>query len=184
MNAIADETARLLDTAARAARAASGILARAPRAAKDAALAAAAAALRASAEKILAANAADLAAAPDLSAAFRDRLLLNPARIEAMAKGLEDVAGLPDPVGRVLSEWDRPNGLVIRRVAQPLGVIGMIFESRPNVTADAAALCLKSGNAVILRGGSESTRSAAAIYFCLVEGLRAAGLPEIGRAHV
>jgi glutamate-5-semialdehyde dehydrogenase len=95
-----------------------------------------------------------------------------------MATGLEDVAALPDPVGRVLAEWTRPNGLAFRRVAQPLGVIGMIFESRPNVTADAAALCLKSGNAVILRGGSESTRSAAAIHACLVEGLRAAGLPE------
>jgi glutamate-5-semialdehyde dehydrogenase len=95
-----------------------------------------------------------------------------------MAKGLEEVAALPDPVGRLIAEWTRPNGLVIRRVAQPIGVIGMIFESRPNVTADAAALCLKSGNAVILRGGSESTRSAAAIHACLAEGLRAAGLPE------
>ncbi len=95
-----------------------------------------------------------------------------------MAKGLEEVAALPDPVGRVLAEWTRPNGLVIRRVAQPIGVIGMIYESRPNVTADAAALCLKSGNAVILRGGSESTRSARAIHACLAAGLRAAGLPE------
>ena len=95
-----------------------------------------------------------------------------------MARGLEEVAALPDPVGRVLAEWTRPNGLLIRRVAQPIGVIGMVFESRPNVTADAAALCLKSGNAVILRGGSESTRSAAAIHACLVEGLAAAALPE------
>ncbi|MCB4824995.1 glutamate-5-semialdehyde dehydrogenase [Roseicella aerolata] len=178
MNAIADDIARLLETAARAARAAAGELARAPRPAKDQALHAAAAALRARTAGILAANEADVAGAPDLSAAYRDRLTLTPARIEAMAKGLEEVAGLPDPVGRVLAEWTRPNGLRIRRVAQPIGVIGMIFESRPNVTADAAALCLKSGNAVILRGGSESTRSAAAIHACLAEGLAVAGLPE------
>lgn len=178
MNVIADDAARLLDTAARAAREAAAIVARAPRPAKDAALRAAAAALRARQDAILAANAADVDGAPGLSSAFRDRLTLTPARIEAMAKGLEEVAELPDPVGRTLAEWTRPNGLVIRRIAQPLGVIGMIFESRPNVTADAAALCLKSGNAVILRGGSESTRSAAAIHACLVEGLRAAGLPE------
>lgn len=178
MNAIAQDAARLLDTAARAAREAAGTIARAPAPVKDAALHAAAAALRARTEALLAANAADLEAAPGLTAAFRDRLTLTPARIEAMAKGLEEVAALADPVGRVLSEWTRPNGLVIRRVAQPLGVIGMIFESRPNVTADAAALCLKSGNAVILRGGSESLRSASAIHACMVEGLRAAGLPE------
>ena len=178
MNVIAEDATRLLDTAARAAREAAAIVARAPRPAKDAALRAAAAALRARQDAILAANAADVDGAPGLSAAFRDRLTLTPARIEAMAKGLEEVAELPDPVGRTLAEWTRPNGLVIRRIAQPLGVIGMIFESRPNVTADAAALCLKSGNAVILRGGSESTRSAAAIHECLAEGLRAAGLPE------
>ena len=178
MNVVADEIARLLETAARAAKAAAGELARAPRPAKDKALVEAAAALRARCPEIIAANEADLAAATGLTPAFRDRLMLNQARVEAMAKGLEDIAALPDPVGRVLSEWTRPNGLVIRRVAQPLGVIGMIFESRPNVTADAAALCLKSGNAVILRGGSESTRSAAAIHACLVDGLRAAGLPQ------
>jgi glutamate-5-semialdehyde dehydrogenase len=178
VNAIADETTRQLETAARAARAAAGALARAPRPVKDRALAVAAAALRARAPEILAANEADLAAAEGLTPAFRDRLTLTPARIEAMAKGLEEVAALPDPVGRVLAEWTRPNGLLIRRVAQPIGVIGMIYESRPNVTADAAALCLKSGNAVILRGGSESLRSAGAIHACLAEGLRAAGLPE------
>lgn len=178
MNATADEIARLLESAARAAKAAAAELARAPRPAKDRALAEAAAALRARTPALLAANEADLAAAEGLSSAFRDRLTLTPARIEAMAKGLEEVAALPDPVGRVLAEWTRPNGLVIRRIAQPIGVIGMIFESRPNVTADAAALCLKSGNAVILRGGSDSTRSAAAIHACMVEGLRAAGLPE------
>jgi len=178
VNATADEIARLLESAARAAKAAAAELARASRPAKDRALAEAAAALRARTPALLAANEADLAAAEGLTSAFRDRLTLTPARIEAMAKGLEEVAALPDPVGRVLVEWTRPNGLVIRRIAQPIGVIGMIFESRPNVTADAAALCLKSGNAVILRGGSDSTRSAAAIHACMVEGLRAAGLPE------
>ncbi|HWT10951.1 MAG TPA: glutamate-5-semialdehyde dehydrogenase, partial [Roseomonas sp.] len=175
---MAQDAASLLDTAARAARAAAAIVARAPSPAKDLALREAAAALRRDVPAILAANAEDLEAAPGLTAAFRDRLTLTPARIEAMAAGLEDVAALPDPVGRTLAEWTRPNGLVIRRVAQPLGVIGMIFESRPNVTADAAALCLKSGNAVILRGGSESIRSATAIHACLIEGLRAADLPE------
>jgi glutamate-5-semialdehyde dehydrogenase len=172
------DPAQALQEAARAARAATSALAAAPRAQKDQALLLAAAALRAHEADITAANAEDIAAAPGLSAAFRDRLMLNPARIEAMAKGLEEVAALPDPVGRVLTEWSRPNGLRFQRVAQPLGVIGMIFESRPNVTADAAALCLKSGNAVILRGGSESLRSATAIHACMVEGLRGAGLPE------
>lgn len=178
MNAIPPDAARLLDTAARAARAAAGVLARAPRPAKDAALTTAAARLREATQALLAANEADLAAAPGLTAAFRDRATLNPARIDAMAAGLEQVAALPDPVGRVLAEWTRPNGLVMRRVAQPLGVIGMIFESRPNVTADAGALCLKAGSAVLLRGGSESARSAAAIAECLRAGLREAGLPE------
>ncbi|WP_245906290.1 glutamate-5-semialdehyde dehydrogenase [Teichococcus aestuarii] len=163
---------------AQAARAAATRLARADRPSKDAALRAAAAALRARLTDILAANAADLAAAPDLASSFRDRLTLNPARVEAMAQGLEEIAALPDPAGRVLAEWTRPNGLVIRRVAQPLGVIGMIYESRPNVTADAAGLCLKAGSAVLLRGGSEGARSAAAIHACIVEGLRSAGLPE------
>ena len=172
------EAARQFETAARAARAAAAELARAPRPAKDRALHAAAAALRAGTPAILAANAADLAAAQELAPAFRDRLALNPDRIEAMAAGLETVAALPDPVGRVLSEWTRPNGLRIRRVAQPIGVVGMVFESRPNVMADAAALCLKSGNAAILRGGSESLRSAGAIHACVVQGLREAGLPE------
>ena len=178
MNAMPPDPVQALEQAARAARAATTALAAAPSAIKDQALMLAAAALREHAGGIIAANAEDIAAAPGLSPAFRDRLLLNPARVEAMAKGLEEVAALPDPVGRVLSEWKRPNGLRLQRVAQPLGVIGMIFESRPNVTADAAALCLKSGNAVILRGGSESTRSAAAIHACMAEGLRMAGLPE------
>ena len=177
MNAMPPDPAEALEEAARAARAASGALSVAPSAVKDQALLLAAAALREHEAAIIAANAEDLAAAPGLSPAFRDRLLLNAARIEAMAKGLEEVAALPDPVGRVLAEWKRPNGLRLQRVAQPLGVIGMIFESRPNVTADAAALCLKSGNAVILRGGSESLRSATAIHACMAQGLNLAGLP-------
>ncbi|MCI0754330.1 glutamate-5-semialdehyde dehydrogenase [Roseomonas vastitatis] len=178
MNAISDTVADTLETAARAARAAAAQLARAGRPSKDHALRHAAATMRARQETILAANQADLADSPALSAAFRDRLTLTPARIGAMAEGLEQIAALPDPVGRTLAEWDRPNGLRIRRVAQPLGVIGMIFESRPNVTADAAGLCLKAGSAVILRGGSESARSAAAIRDCVAAGLREAGLPD------
>ncbi|KAA2214630.1 glutamate-5-semialdehyde dehydrogenase [Teichococcus oryzae] len=178
MNAISDTVAEVLETAARAARAAAAQLARADRPSKDQALLHAAAALRARQAAILEANAEDLTHASGLSAAFRDRLTLTPERIDAMAAGLEQVAALPDPVGRTLAEWDRPNGLRIQRVAQPIGVIGMIFESRPNVTADAAALCLKAGSAVLLRGGSESARSAAAIRDCVAAGLRAAGLPE------
>jgi glutamate-5-semialdehyde dehydrogenase len=178
VNAMPPDPAKALEDAARAARAATAALAVAPSAIKDQALLLAAAALREREAQIIAANAEDIAAAAGLTPAFRDRLLLNPARVEAMAKGLEEVAALPDPVGRVLTEWQRPNGLRLQRVAQPLGVIGMIFESRPNVTADAAALCLKSGNAVILRGGSESLRSATAIHACMVQGLRLAGLPE------
>jgi glutamate-5-semialdehyde dehydrogenase len=162
------------------ARAAARVLANAPAAQKNRALAAAAGALRKRSADILAANALDLAEAKakGVAAAFLDRLALNPARIEAMAQGLEDVAALPDPVGRVLATFERPNGLRIERVATPLGVIGVIYESRPNVTADAGALCLKSGNAVVLRGGSDSFHSSAAIHSCLVAGLKEAGLPE------
>lgn len=165
-----------------AARAASPVLAAASRDQKDRALRAAASALRRETSKILAANALDMRAAEerDLSAAMLDRLRLDPARIEAMARGLDDIAALPDPVGRTLAEWARPNGLRIARVAVPLGVIGIIYESRPNVTADAGALCLKSGNAVILRGGSESLHSSTAIHACLAAGLKEAGLPEAG----
>jgi glutamate-5-semialdehyde dehydrogenase len=160
--------------------AAQPVLAAATREQKDSALLAAAAALRGNVERILAANAIDMQAAEqkNLSAAMLDRLRLDGARVESMARGLEDIARLPDPVGRVLAEWDRPNGLRISRVAVPLGVIGIIYESRPNVTADAGALCLKSGNAVILRGGSESAHSSAAIHVALVAGLKAAQLPE------
>jgi glutamate-5-semialdehyde dehydrogenase len=161
------------------ARAAAAILAFADPAAKTAALRAAAIALRDETAAILGANAADMEAARQngLSTAFLDRLKLTEARIAAMARGVEEIAALPDPIGAVMAEWDRPNGLHIKRVRTPLGVIGVIFESRPNVTADAGALTLKSGNAVILRGGSDSTRSSAAIHACLVKGLEAAGLP-------
>lgn len=173
------------------ARAAARILAIAPESQRNEALRAAAESLRRHSADILVANARDVASSK-ASAAFIDRLTLTPARIEAMAKGLESIALLPDPVGRVLSEWTRPNGLVIRRVATPLGVIGMIYESRPNVGADAAGLCIKSGNAVILRGGSESLNSARCIQGCIQEGLEHAGLPrdcvqivpDADRAHV
>ena len=163
-----------------AALAAQPVLARAPRAQKDAALRAAADALRGRRAALLEANAADMAAAraKGLKGAMLDRLQLDDARLESMARGLEDIAALEDPVGRVLAEWTRPNGLRIARVAVPLGVVGIIYESRPNVTADAGALCLKSGNAVILRGGSESAHSSSVIHACLQEGLRIAGLPE------
>jgi glutamate-5-semialdehyde dehydrogenase len=163
-----------------AARAAAAELAVTPTETKDRALAESAAAIRAGAKRILAANADDMAEAEErgLGAAMTDRLMLDEARVEAMAKGLEDVAALPDPVGGVMAEWDRPNGLHISRVRVPLGVIGIIYESRPNVTADAGGLCLKSGNAAILRGGSESFRSSTAIMECLKTGLRAANLPE------
>ena len=176
----AGELGTLMRRLGEAALAARSVLAAAPRTQKDAALLAAAAALRTHQVEVLAANALDMTQAEhkDLSAAMLDRLRLDPSRLEAMARGLEAIAALPDPVGRVLEEWRRPNGLAIARIAVPLGVIGIIYESRPNVTADAGALCLKSGNAVILRGGSESAHSSAAIHRCLVEGLRAVGLPE------
>ncbi|MFT9400071.1 MAG: glutamate-5-semialdehyde dehydrogenase [Acetobacter sp.] len=162
---------------AKRARLAARTLATSPTSARDRALWAAAAALREASDTILEANAKDLA---DSTAkdAFRDRLTLTPERIEAIARGLEDMADLPDPVGRVLEEWTRPNGLRIRRVATPVGVIGVIYESRPNVGADAAGLCIKSGNAVLLRGGSESLHSARAIHAAMQAGLRAADLPE------
>ncbi len=136
--------------------------------------------MRACAADILAANARDLAAAKanGTAPAFLDRLALDSARVEAMAKGLDDIAALPDPVGRILAKFERPNGLLIERVATPLGVIGVIYESRPAVTADAGALCLKAGNAAILRAGSESFFSARCIHDCLAAGLDAAGLPS------
>ncbi len=146
---------------------------------RNSALASAAAALRNRGVQIIAANERDMRAARErgLSDAMLDRLMLDAGRVESMAAGIETIIGLPDPVGRVREEWERPNGLRIQRVAVPLGVIGIVYESRPNVTADAAALCVKSGNAVILRGGSESFHSSHAILECLHAGLKAAGLP-------
>ncbi len=174
---IETEPTQHLQRAAAAARAASHILARSPATQRNAALHAMAVALRTASPAILAANATDLADFSG-SAAFRDRLVLTGPRVEAMAQGLDEIAVLPDPLGRVLADWTRPNGLRIQRLATSIGVIGMIYESRPNVGADAAGLCLKSGNAVILRGGSESLHSARAINTALTDGLRAAGLPE------
>jgi len=173
-----ESIAELMDGLGKAARRAAGELAECSLDVRNRALSAAAAAIRRRSGDILQANAKDMAAAREhgISAAMLDRLLLNDERIEAIADGLETVVDLPDPLGRVLAEWERPNGLRIQRVSVPLGVIGIIYESRPNVTADAAALCLKSGNAVILRGGSESFHSSRAIHRCLIEGLEAAGI--------
>jgi glutamate-5-semialdehyde dehydrogenase len=175
----AEEIGALMTRLGQAALAAQPLLAVATTEQKNIALRAAAAALRAQSPQIEAANQRDMAAARarQLGGALLDRLRLDAARIEAMARGLEDIALLPDPVGSVIGEWTRPNGLVIARVRVPLGVVGIIYESRPNVTADAGALCLKSGNPVILRGGSESRCSSAAIHDCLLAGLAAAGLP-------
>jgi len=172
---IADIMARI----GRAARAAARELAKATPEQKNAALSAAAAAIRERKPEILAANAQDMAAATErqLSGPMLDRLMLDDGRIEAMAAGIEQIARLDDPIGQVIADWERPNGLVIQRVRVPLGVIGIIYESRPNVTADAGALCLKSGNGVILRGGSESFASSTAIHACLASGLADAGLP-------
>jgi glutamate-5-semialdehyde dehydrogenase len=169
----------LMQGMGRAAALAAEQLALVSSAAKNRALSAAAAAVRAQAGAILAANAEDMreAQAAGVGAAMLDRLQLDERRVEAMARGLDDIVALTDPVGTVIAQWTRPNGLRISRVRVPLGVIGIIYESRPNVTADAGALCLKSGNAAILRGGSESRRSSAAIHACLLEGLQAAGLP-------
>ncbi len=174
----ADADAMLAEIGARA-RAAAPLLARATPALKTAALHAAAAALRSGAPTILAANAEDMAAAEakGLTSAMLDRLKLDEKRLDGVAAGLEAVADLPDPVGRVLADWTRPNGLTIQRVSTPLGVVGVVYESRPNVTADAGGLALKAGNCVILRGGSESAHSSAAIVDALRQGVAAAGLP-------
>jgi glutamate-5-semialdehyde dehydrogenase len=172
--------AELMTVIGRAAREAAPLLELAPSEQKNRALKAAAASLRARRGEILTANDGDMhgAAAQGATGAMLDRLKLDDSRIEAMARGLEDIERLPDPIGTVLAEWTRPNGMVIQRRRVPLGVIGIIYESRPNVTADAGALCLKSSNAVILRGGSESARSNAIIHACLQEGLLAADLPR------
>jgi len=177
MNAEPDHNASLVASAGQAARAASRVLAQSGADARNAVLLAAAAALEAASAKIIEANARDLAGASG-TAAFADRLRLDESRIAAMAQGLREMAALPDPLARTLAEWTRPNGLIISRIAQPIGVIGMIYESRPNVGADAAALAIKSGNAILLRGGSESFFSAQAIHAAMQAGLRAAGLPE------
>jgi glutamate-5-semialdehyde dehydrogenase len=163
----------------RAARAAAQVLETCRPEQKNRALHAAADALRKRKPTLLAANERDMREAREraTSAAMLDRLELNDERVDAMARGVEEIARLPDPIGSVLAEWTRPNGMRIQRVRVPLGVIGIIYESRPNVTADAGALCLKSGNAVILRGGSESANSAAAIHACLEQGLNESGLP-------
>jgi glutamate-5-semialdehyde dehydrogenase len=170
----------LMTALGRSARQASRILALAATDTKNKALKVAAKNIRERAGDILAANAKDMAEAlaSETNAAYLDRLELDARHVDGMAKGLEEIAALPDPVGRILARFSRPNGLVIDRVATPLGVIGIIFESRPAVAADAGALCLKSGNAVILRGGSESFHSVSLIHECLVAGVRAAGLPE------
>lgn len=173
------EIATLMNELGRRAVTASQILAQASTATKNRALQLASAAIREHREEILSANAMDVTDAKErgLSTALIDRLLLDEKRVEAMAKGIEEIMGLGDPIGTVIAEWTRPNGLRIQRVRVPLGVVGIIYESRPNVTADAGALCLKSGNAVILRGGSESSRSSKVIHACLAEGLEKAGLP-------
>ncbi|QND57284.1 glutamate-5-semialdehyde dehydrogenase [Mesorhizobium huakuii] len=175
-----DDTVALMADIGRRARAAARPLAVASTAAKNAALAAMAKAIITREQDILDANAIDVSNGEEsgLSASFMDRLKLDPARIRAMADGIREIAELSDPVGDVIAAWERPNGLQIERVRTPLGVVGVIYESRPNVTADAGALCLKAGNPVILRGGSDSLNSSAAIHACLVEGLKEASLPE------
>ncbi|PPQ40498.1 glutamate-5-semialdehyde dehydrogenase [Rhodoblastus acidophilus] len=176
----AAELENLLLDLGRRARRASRVLALAPPEQKNRALTAAAEFLRTRTAELIGANAQDMARAKEknLAPSMLDRLALDEKRIASMAQSLIDIAALPDPVGRVLDVFERPNGLRIERVATPLGVIGVIFESRPNVTADAGALCLKAGNGAVLRAGSESFHSSRLIHACLVEGLKAAGLPE------
>jgi glutamate-5-semialdehyde dehydrogenase len=179
MNAMDSDVKAMMAAIGQRARSAARVLAFASTDAKNLALTAAADAIIAETPAILRANAEDIAAAEErgISSAFLDRLTVTDKRLAAVAQGLLDIAALPDPVGTVMANWERPNGLDISRVRTPLGVVGVIFESRPNVTADAGALTLKSGNAVILRGGSDSTRTSRAIHACLVQGLEAAGLP-------
>jgi glutamate-5-semialdehyde dehydrogenase len=175
----ADHIYQLMERLGKAATAAAALLAYASSAQKNSALAAAAAAVRSQRARILAANERDMAAAraAHASGPRLERLRLDERRTDAIASSIEAVRALPDPIGTTLAEWQRPNGLRIQRIVVPLGVIGIIYESRPNVTADAGALCLKSGNAAILRGGSESAHSSSALHQCLVSGLTAAGLP-------
>ncbi|KPP87693.1 MAG: glutamate-5-semialdehyde dehydrogenase [Rhodobacteraceae bacterium HLUCCO07] len=176
----ANDIKDMMELLGRQARAAAAELAYAPAETKTVALNAAADAVWARRAEIIAANTKDMEIGREkgLTAAMMDRLMLDESRLGAMVEGLRAVAAAPDPVGEVIAEWDRPSGLHIRRVRTPIGVVGVIYESRPNVTADAGALCLKAGNAVILRGGSESFHSTRAIHLCLIEGLRHAGLPE------
>ncbi|MBR0558986.1 glutamate-5-semialdehyde dehydrogenase [Neokomagataea anthophila] len=177
MSDAGDEASVVVQELTTRARRAARALARTDTETRNRALKAAARALRTRSAEIVSANQRDLdGLSVERNAAFRDRLTLTPDRVEAMAVGLEQVAALPDPVGRVLHEWTQPNGLNMRRVAAPIGVIGMIYESRPNVGADAAALCIKSGNAVVLRGGGESLHSARAIQAAVEAGLQEAGL--------
>ena len=184
MNAAANsipgtDIATVMTALGREALSAAGVLALASTAMKNDALARIATSLRAHVRDLLAANVMDMdaARAKGLSGAMLDRLALDEKRVEAMARGVEEIAALADPIGTTIAHWTRPNGLDINRVRVPLGVVGIIYESRPNVTCDAGALCLKSGNAAILRGGSESVHSSRAIHACLVEGIVAAGLP-------
>jgi glutamate-5-semialdehyde dehydrogenase len=176
----AADVAAMMDTIGRNAKRGARVLATASTEVKNAGLHAMADAILAATDKLLAANAADLKniEGKGLLPSFIDRLTLTDKSIAGMAQGLREIAEFTDPVGEVIAAWDRPNGLQIERVRTPLGVIGVIYESRPNVTADAGALCLKAGNAVILRGGSDSALSSQAIHACLVEGLKVAGLPE------
>ncbi|TGS13370.1 glutamate-5-semialdehyde dehydrogenase [Mesorhizobium sp. M2E.F.Ca.ET.209.01.1.1] len=175
-----EDTVALMADIGRRARASARPLAIASTKAKNAALVAMADAILRNEQAILEANAIDMSNGEEagLSGSFMDRLKLDTWRIKAMADGIREIAALKDPVGDVIAQWDRPNGLHIERVRTPLGVIGVIYESRPNVTADAGALCLKAGNPVILRGGSDSLNSSSAIHACMVEGLKAAGLPQ------
>lgn len=176
----AEDAAKIVAELGRRAKTAAAALRTAPTDAKNKALADAARLIRGEKAAILAANARDIDAAKavGMSSALQDRLLLNDARVESMAKGLDDIVALPDPVGAAIEEWQRPNGLVISRVRVPIGIIGVIYEARPNVTADAGALCIKSGNVVVLRGGSDSFHSSRAIVELLRQALKGAGLPE------
>ncbi len=174
---MSDDPELLIRTMGTAARAAARTLAQAPAGVKADAVRAAAAAIRADQDAIVAANAADISAASGLSEAMVDRLRLDPARVTAIADAADAIAALEDPVGEVIKSWERPNGLKFERVRVPLGVVGIIYESRPNVTADAALLCLMAGNAAILRGGSEAVRSNRALHAAIVRGIADAGLP-------
>ena len=175
-----EDAAQIVAELGRRAKAAAVALRNASTTAKNKALTDGARLIRAEKAAILAANARDLSAAKaaGMSSALQDRLLLNEARIESMAKGLDDIAALPDPVGAEIERWQRPNGLEISRVRVPIGIIGVIYEARPNVTADAGALCIKSGNVVVLRGGSDSFHSSRCIVELLRRALKDAGLPE------